>query len=284
MKILGYLCLLGLLNASLIAMQPEESLQMLIPRAIDNINRAHTQLLEELARNRRVSADILVAKARLNEDFITKVTLGLVVAKKMEHFDHLSQKHFETQKALMAFRLLQVYEANHYTKHVLRPLYNMGNLWGDFFGFAYLGLTALAAQKSQKIDGYKTSLLCAAVGLGAFFTSCYCRIQKNKLVKQPIPTKKEIYESEKNGMGLHAVEGAMKPIELTASNKFASVIAQEKVAKFLLGMLNNVPAEIQDKGKEGYLTSLKKLRSMAFNSRDIDAILAITDLIESNTV
>jgi hypothetical protein len=278
MKILGYVCLVGLLNTSLIAMESAESLQMLIPRAIDNINRAHTQLLEELVPNRRVSADILVSKARLNEEFMTKITLALLVAKKMEHFDHLSQKHFETQKALMAFRLLQVYESNRYAKHLLRPLYNMGNLWGDFFGFAYLGLAVL------QIDGYKTSLLSAAFGLGAFFTSCYCRIQKNKLVKQPIPTKKEIYESEKNGMGLHAVEGAMKPIELAASNKFASVIAQEKVAKFLLGMLHNSPVEIQEKGKESCLAAIKKLRSMAFKARDIDAILAITDLIESNTL
>lgn len=281
MKILRYVCLVGLLNVSLIAMESAESLQMLIPQTIDNINRAHTQLFEELAPNTRMSADILVAKARLNEAFITKVTLGLVVANKMEHFDNLNQKHFETQKALMAFRLLQVYEANRYTKHVLRPLYNLGTLWGDLFGFTYLGM---AAQKSQQIDGYKTSLVCAAVGLGAFFTSCYCRIQKNKLAKQPIPTKKEIYEHEKNGMGLHAVEGAMKPIKLAASNKFASVIAQEKVAKFLLEMLHNSPIEIQEKGKESYLAALKKLRSMAFNARDIDAILAITDLIESNTV
>jgi hypothetical protein len=281
MKILGYVCLVGLLNASLIAMESAESLQMLIPRAIDNINRAHTQLLEELVPNRRVPADILVAKARLNEEFMTKITLALVVAKKMEHFDHLSQKHFETQKALMAFRLLQVYEANRYAKQVLRPLYNMGNLWGDFFGFAYLGL---AVQKSQQIDGYKTSLLCTAFGLGAFFTSCYCRIQKNKLVKQPIPTKKEVYESEKNSMGLHAVEGAMKPIKLRADNKFVGVQLSEGLATTIFNMAKNIPMQMREEYNVKHLKSLKKLRSMAFNARDIDAILAITDLIESNTV
>lgn len=281
MKMLGYVCLLGVLNSQFIAMESKKPLKVSISEAVASIDKAHAQLFDMLTSKKRVSADLLVERARFNENFIVAVILQASSESKMEYLDGLIQKRLQTQKALMAFRLLQVYESNKFNKHFLLPLYKIGNVYGDVFGFAYLGLAAL---KCSQMD-YKTSLFSGAFGMGAFFASCYCRHQKTKLVKRPIPSRKEIYDSEKNKMDLPAVESAMGPIELDPRNKYANALKQEEAASFILKIFNDSSAlgHLKSEAQQQRITFLKKLRSLAFKDRDIDAILAITHLIENNT-
>ncbi|CAN5198903.1 hypothetical protein BH09DEP1_BH09DEP1_2910 [soil metagenome] len=173
-----------------------------------------------------------------------------------------------------------MHEQNRWNKGILRSLYSLGNILGDSAGLMYL---MLACRGSQQADGSKATLIYATVGIGAFMASCYCRSKKNKIIKLPIPTKQEIYESEKKSNGSNAVEYAMKLKKLDPKNPFADAIKQEEVAAKLSEILasSNAPAAIKDKHQSQLKKYLHKLRKKAFLLRDIDAILAITEHIDA---